>query len=66
MPAGTVPAGTVLDGKVIGGWRRIPEKVGITVALTLLKKLGRGDKAALAVTVERFRKFLALPVTLVG
>lgn len=55
----------VLNGQVVGGWRRIPEKVGVTVALTLLKKLAREQEAALALAVERYRRFLGAPVTLV-
>ena len=54
----------VIDGVVVGGWRRIPEKRGMVVAPTLLRALSAGEKAALARACETYGRFLALPVTL--
>jgi hypothetical protein len=54
----------VLDGQVVGGWRRTVGSAGVVVALKLLSKLSRDQKAALALAVERYRRFLGLPVTL--
>jgi len=53
----------VRDGMVIGDWRRLPAKAGVEVALRLLAKLTRAEETALAVAVERHRRFLGCPVT---
>ena len=42
----------VIDGVVVGGWRRIPDKRGMVVAPTLLRALSAGEKAALARACE--------------
>jgi hypothetical protein len=57
----------VLDGQVIGGWRRTERtskgKPSIAVAFKLLKRLARAEKAALDEALERYRRFTGAPVT---
>jgi hypothetical protein len=53
----------VLDGLVVGGWRRTQDKRGVAVTLTLLKPLGRAQKQALARALKSYSSFLASPVT---
>jgi hypothetical protein len=54
----------VIDGVVVGGWRRTQAKAGIAIAPTLLRKLTRAETTALAAARDRYGRFLALPVTL--
>jgi hypothetical protein len=53
----------VLDGIVVGGWRRTQDKRGVAVTLTLLKKFGPKQKRALARALRHYGTFLATPVT---
>lgn len=55
----------VLDGLVVGGWRREIEKGRVRVEATLLKRVSPGTKSALRAEAERFARFLGLPLTLV-
>jgi hypothetical protein len=54
----------VIDGVVVGGWRRVPGKRGMAVVPTLLRALSAPEKAALARACEAYGRFLALPVTM--
>ena len=54
----------VIDGLVVGGWRRVPGKGGMIVAPTLLRALSAAEKAVLARVCAAYSRFLALPVTL--
>lgn len=56
----------VLDGKVIGGWRRATAPRAATVTVALATTLTRPEQRALALAVERFGQFLGLPAQLVG
>jgi hypothetical protein len=51
------------NGGVIGGWRRLPGKNGVTVELRLPRKLDTVDDHALRQAVARFQAFLNVPVT---
>lgn len=55
----------VLDGLVVGGWRRDLEKGGVRVEATLLKRVSAGVKSALRAEAERFARFLGVSLTLV-
>ncbi len=54
----------VIDGMVVGGWRRVPGKRDMGVVPTLLRALSAGEKAALARACEAYGRFLALPITM--
>ena len=54
----------VIDGLVVGGWRRVPGKRDMGVVPTLLRALSTGEKAGLASACEAYGRFLALPVTM--
>jgi hypothetical protein len=58
----------VLDGQVVGGWRRTEKtskgKLDVAVTLRLLKRLARAENAALEEAVERYRRFTGATVTL--
>lgn len=63
-PRNTVLANyiVVLDGKVIGGWRRTFERGSVVVETKLLVALDAGERRALEHAGERFGRFLATPV----
>ena len=54
----------VVDGLVVGGWRREIEKSRVRVEVTLLSKMPAQVKAALAHEAERFASFLGLTLLL--
>lgn len=53
-----------LDGKLLGGWRRIATKNGIEVETNYIKKLDKTQEQALQSAAERLSRFTGLPVTL--
>jgi hypothetical protein len=55
----------VLDGKVIGGWRRTVGTKAATVTIALIARLDRAQRDALELAVARFGRFLELPTELV-
>jgi hypothetical protein len=54
----------VLNGRVIGGWRRKIEKNGVTIDMTLLTTLNKSEKAALRGAVDHYARFLKKPAVL--
>jgi len=54
----------ILDGQIVGGWRRTLEKNAVTVELILITDLTNAEKQAIAEAAETFSKFLGLPVSL--
>lgn len=54
----------IRDGMVVGGWRRGLAAARATVSVTLLARLSRPERAALADAGERFGQFLGVPVDL--
>jgi hypothetical protein len=55
----------VLDGQLIGSWRRVPEKEGFAVEIKLLRRLGTREKSALKSAVEAYAGFVGRPVSIV-
>jgi len=54
----------ILDGQIVGGWRRTLEKNTVAIELILITDLTKPEKAAIEKTAESFGKFLGLPVSL--
>jgi len=54
----------VLDGRMIGGWRRVPAKRGVVVDARLFRRLDAAARRALEREADRFGRFLGLPVEL--
>ncbi len=54
----------VVNGMILGGWRRLPSAGRTTVAVRLLAPLSRAERAALEAAAERYGRVLGLPVTL--
>lgn len=52
----------ILDGQVVGGWRRTLKKDSVTVEARLITGLTRKEEQAVAQAAERFGQFLGLPV----
>jgi hypothetical protein len=55
----------VLDGRVIGSWKRTFEKKTVVIALRLFEPVNEVQFQAIRAAVERFGRFLGMPVTLV-
>ena len=54
----------ILDGQVVGGWKRTLEKSKVIVELTPLTQLTKPEKNAVAEAADRFGKFLERKVEL--
>src|SRR6185503_19751644 len=54
----------ILDGQLVGGWKRTLEKRKVIVELSPLTKLTKPEKKAVAEAADRFGKFLDLTVEL--
>jgi hypothetical protein len=54
----------VVDGQLVGGWRRSPEKKAIVVELSLLARLTKAEERAVASAAEAYGRFVGLPVQL--
>ncbi|WP_437826344.1 winged helix DNA-binding domain-containing protein [Sorangium sp. So ce1153] len=54
----------VLDGRVVGGWRRAIQRKAGTVTMNLPLRLKKSEKAALQRAVERYGRFLGVPVAI--
>ncbi|MFN8459339.1 MAG: winged helix DNA-binding domain-containing protein [Anaerolineae bacterium] len=55
----------VLDGRVIGSWKRTFEKKTVVIVLRLFETVSKAQSRAIQAAAERFGRFLGLPVTLV-
>jgi hypothetical protein len=56
----------VLDGQLVGGWKRTLTKNAVVVELSLLTDLTTSEERAIAGAAEAYGKFLKLPVELRG
>jgi hypothetical protein len=54
----------ILDGQVVGGWRRTLKKDGMIVEASLITRLAKDEEKAVTQAAEKFGEFLGLPVTL--
>jgi hypothetical protein len=54
----------VLNGQLVGGWRRTLSKKEVLVETTLIPKLGKAEKQLIEDAAERFGRFLNLPVSI--
>jgi len=54
----------ILDGQVIGGWRRTLKKNEVLVEASLIKKPNESEVKAISDAAEQFGRFLELPVSL--
>ncbi len=56
----------VVDGQVVGGWKRTLTKTAVVVDLRLLVDLTRSEREAVREAAQAFGAFLELPVALRG
>ena len=54
----------VVDGQLVGGWKRTLEKRSVVVELKLLTQLTAAEERAVAAAAEAYGRFLGLPVEL--
>jgi winged helix DNA-binding protein len=55
----------ILDGQIVGGWRRTLKKDKVIVETSLITKLTKPEIQAVAAATERFGKHLGLPVSII-
>jgi hypothetical protein len=53
----------VVDGQIVGGWRRLPAGPGVRLAMKVLDRLSRAERALVDAEVKRLERFLGVPVT---
>jgi hypothetical protein len=51
----------IIDGQVVGGWRRTIKKDTIIIELKLFTKLTKAEKQAVSEAIERYGRFVSLP-----
>ena len=56
----------VVDGQLVGGWKRTLTKAAVVVELTLLVDLTKQEHAAVVAAAQALGRFLELPVELRG
>ncbi len=56
----------VVDGQLVGGWKRTLTKKAVVVELNLLTRLTNSEERAVAAAAEAYGNFLKLPVELRG
>jgi hypothetical protein len=56
----------IVDGQVVGGWRRTLTKKAVVVELNLLTRLTEAEEQALAAAAEAYGNYVRLPVELRG
>lgn len=54
----------ILEGQLIGGWRRSLNRDSVAVEASLITRLTRSEERAVAEAAEKFGEFLELPVAL--
>jgi hypothetical protein len=54
----------VIDGQLVGGWRRKPGPESVGLDLTLLTRLSKAEQDRLLREVRRYGKFSGKPVDL--
>ena len=55
----------ILDGQIVGGWRRTLKRDEVLVETSLITKLTEAEKHAITDAAERFGRFLGLLVSLI-
>jgi hypothetical protein len=56
----------LLDGQLLGNWRRIPRKGSILIETSFFRELNRTEQRAFDAAIERYRRFAGMPVTVVA
>jgi len=56
----------VVDGHLVGGWKRTLTRAAVVVELTLLVGLTKPERQAVVAAAQAFGAFLDLPVELRG
>lgn len=54
----------IIDGQIVGGWKRTFKKDAVMIELNLIAKLTKAENLAILAAIEQYSKFLDLPVQL--
>ena len=68
VKGGTVltPHVAIIDGQIVGAWKRTIEKSEVVIGLRLVANVSAAERKALQAAARRYSVFLGLPVTLLG
>jgi len=55
----------ILDGQIVGGWRRTIQKDVVIIELKLFAELAKTGQQAIAIAAEKYGRFLGLSVEIV-
>jgi len=55
----------IIDGQIVGGWKRTMKKQAVTIELTLIPPLTKAQERAVEEAANRYGEFLQLPVEMV-
>jgi hypothetical protein len=53
----------VLDSQGVGGWQRVIKSKEVVITLKLLVSLSKPERAALQAVIDRYSRFMGMPVT---
>jgi len=54
----------VIDGRIVGGWKRVIEKNRVLLTLDPFRALSETEQWALDLAVQRYQAFLGKPIVL--
>jgi hypothetical protein len=55
----------VINGQIVGSWRRMLDKDTVTIELNPFRRLTKAEQRAVAAAAQRYGEFLGLPVILI-
>ncbi len=62
---GMLPPTIVIDGKVVGTWKRIINKSKVLVTLNPSRDLTKAENKDISVAIQRYSEFLGIPATII-
>jgi hypothetical protein len=54
----------VIDGQIVGSWRRTLDKEAVTIEISLFRRLTKAEQRAVAAAAQHYGKFLEKPVVI--
>ena len=60
MANGALGRTVMIDGKIVGSWKKVKEKDSLQISVQLFRALTESERVAIARVVDRYAKFLAV------
>ena len=64
LGGGMLNGAVVVDGQMVGGWKRVLQKDGVVVAVRLFEEISRAQEDGIEAAAQGYGKFLKRPITL--